>query len=539
MKINKIIYLVLLIVISVSCTDDFEDYNTDNKRPLNLEGEFIFNNGQKELVDYLSNTNVNRNIFKLIAQYWTETTYTDEANYDLTNRNIPSEAFDTYYRDVLKSFKEAKELIQADPITATETEAQKQNKIQIIRIMEVYVYHNLVNIFGNVPYTEALDIDNINPAYDDAATIYNSLFTELDNAMSLMNIAEESFTGTDDIIYHGSVGQWMKFANSLKLRMAMSLADVNPAKAQQMAQEAVTAGVMTSSMDNALVVYQGSYPNTNPLHEDLVLSGRKDFVVANTLVDYLNNLQDPRLFEYASYPVEFPYAKDDDGNLLDTTLTVGEGAYFIYKDVLGNDSIVYETYPITLTPSTNTLHEEALIYLGGEYGASNSYSGHSHIHPSIEAPEFPGFLLTYSEVQFYIAEAAARTWSVGQTAVDAYNEAVGASFRWWGLSDAAAASYLAQPDVAYDAANWKQLIGLQAYLAMYTRGLVAWDFYRRLDYPVMNVSADALTGGPVPTRFTYPVPEQTLNGKNYYQASDDIGGDEMLTRIFWDVADPQ
>jgi hypothetical protein len=537
MKINKIIYFVLLIVISVSCTDDFEDYNKDPKRPEKLEGEFIFNNGQKELVDYLSNTNVNRNIFKLIAQYWTETTYTDEANYDLTNRNIPEEAFETYYRDVLKSFKEARELIEVDPILATETEAQKQNKIQIIRILEIYVYHNLVNIFGDVPFTEALNIENINPVYDDAATIYNTLFTNLDDAMSKLDLTAESFVGTNDHIYKGDVNKWMMFANSLKLKMAMSIADYDAASAQTYAQQAVTAGVMTSMMDNAELSYEGSYPNTNPLHEDLVLSGRSDFVVANTLVDYMNDFQDPRIFAYVTYPVPFPYALDDNDNPLDTTLTVGDGAYFFYDKVGGGDSIVYETYPLTLTPMTDTIDETARIYLGGDYGESNSFTGHSHINSTIESPTFPGILMTYDEVQFYIAEAAARSWSVGQTAADAYAEAIEASFDWWGVTGAT--TYIAQPDVAYDQANWKQLIGTQAYLAFYTRGLVAWDMYRRLDYPIMNESPDALTGGPVPTRFTYPVPEQTLNADNYYDAADAIGGDEMLTRLFWDIADPQ
>lgn len=481
MKINKLIYFVLLVVISVSCTDDFEDYNKDPKRPEKLEGEFIFNNGQKELVDYLSNTNVNRNVFKLFVQYWTETTYINEANYDIVNRNIPAEAFETYYRDVLKSFKEAKELIEADPILVTETEAQKQNKIQIIRIMEVYVYHNLLNIFGNVPYTEALDIENINPVYDDAETVFNALVVILDDAINTLNVAEDSYIGPNDHIYKGDVAQWMKFANSLKLKMAMTISDYNTAKAQQMAQEAVTAGVFTSAADNAEIAYEGSYPNTNPLYEDLILSGRHDFVIANTIVDLMDSLNDPRMDYYFSDKI--------DGQ-----------------------------------------------YLGGDYGYSNSYNNFSHINPVIESPTFPGILMTYSEVQFYIAEAAARTWSVGQSAADAYNAAITASFAWWGAPDVA--TYLAQPEVAYNQTNWVDLIGHQSYISFYTRGLVAWDQYRRFDVPIMNVGKRPETDGPVPTRFTYPVPEQTLNSDNYYEASDAIGGDDLLTRLFWDVADP-
>jgi hypothetical protein len=179
-----------------------------------------------------------------------------------------------------------------------------------------------------------------------------------------------------------------------------------------------------------------------------------------------------------------------------------------------------------------------MAWVGGDYGYSNGYPNCSHITPTLYVADFPGILLTYDEVLFYLAEAAERGYNVGMTAEEAYNAAVSASFDFWGTQGVDA--YLATADVAYATApgNWREKIGTQAYLAFYTRGLVAYNEYRRLDYPIMNVAPSAETGGPVPTRFTYPINEQTLNKDSYEAAVVAIGGDDLLTKLFWDKNDP-
>jgi hypothetical protein len=460
----KRLYLITAILLTffMSCTKNFEKFNEDIKNPSVVDGEYLFSNAQKELVDQISSTNVNLNIFKLVAQYWTETTYTDESNYDLVTRRISDNTF-----------------------TVIETEEQKQNKLFIIDILEVYAYQNLVDIFGDVPYTEAIDIDNINPVYDDAATIYADFLTRLDADMAGLNVDHESF-GTADLIYGGNVAAWVKFANSLKLKIGINLADVNPTAAQTAVESAVVGGVFTSSWDDALLYYLSATPNTNPLYEDLILSGRKDFVAANTIVDIMNSLADPRMDLYFSYKI-------------------------------------------------------ADAYVGGNYGFSSTYANYSHVSNQIQTPDFPGILLTYTEVQFYLAEAAARGFDVGTTTEDAYNAGITASIFYWGGDQTMADAYLANPDVAYGTAagTWQQKIGTQSWIALYTRGQEAWNTYRRLDYPAMNEAEAPETGGPVPTRFTYPINEQTLNAVNYAAAAEAIGGDDMLTKLFWDLYDPQ
>ncbi|MFN2313473.1 MAG: SusD/RagB family nutrient-binding outer membrane lipoprotein, partial [Bacteroidales bacterium] len=446
-----------------ACTDKFEEFNTDVKNPAIVEGESLFSNAQRELARQISSTNVNLNIFKLMAQYWTETTYIDEANYDLVNRSIPDNIFEVYYQDILKNFQEATLLIEATVPTSAVGEAVKANKLAIIELLNVYAFQNLVDIFGDVPYTEALDIEKISPKYDDAAIIYADLIVRIDAALGNMDDTEGSF-GSADLIYSGDVELWKKFANSLKLKIAITMADANATLAKSAAESAVSGGVFTSNDDNALFPFL-SATHTNPLYEDLVQSGRNDFVPANTIVDIMNDLGDPRR----------PYY-----------FTLFEGNYF-----------------------------------GGSYGYNSPYSLYSHIPEAFAAPNFPGILMTYDEVLFYMAEAAERTFSVGSNVGALYGDAIKASILFWGGTEAEANSYVAQPNVNYATApgTFREKIGTQAWIAFYTRGLEGYTMWRRMDYPIFNIPSLVTTYDDIPIRFPYPVNEQTLNNASYTAAS--------------------
>ena len=527
--------LIILLLFLGSCTKNFDALNEETKNPTKTEGEFLFSNAEKAIFDQISSTNVNTNVWKMFSQYWTETTYTDEALFDIGNRAIPDNTFAAYYRRILKPLKEAKTLIANDPITATETEEQKNNKLMIIELLEVYAYHNLTIIFGDVPYTEALNIENISPKYDDDAVIIADLIVRIDKAIAGLKDTDASFVSAD-LIYGGNVSAWIKFANSLKLKIAISVADADADisfSVKTIIEEAVTAGVFTSSADNALFAYTGSTPNNNPMNNDLILSGRHDFVVTQTLTDLLNSKSDSRIFNYTQSPVGFPFEEQGEDNPLLKDTTVEVSKYLVYTNITGEDSVVYKTAPFTLTPESDSKDKAVRQYNGGVYGASNSYDGYSHINGVVSQGDFAGILMTYNEVEFYIAEAAARGYSVGETAEEAFNNAVTAAFVYWGASTEAASTHLStNPYTSYT--TWQEAIGTESWIAFYTRGLEGYTQYRRLDYPVMYENEEAVTGGAVPTRFTYPVNEQTLNATNYSSAASAIGGDDLLTKLFWD-----
>lgn len=478
---KKLIIILTAAVMAVSCSDNLEDLNQNIKDPASVSGESLFSSAQKQLADQIVTPNVNLNNNRLWVQYWQETTYTDESNYDQVTRPIPGNHWRELYRDVLKDLSEAARIIEAtdNPLTND----LKQNKLAIIEILSVYAWSNLVETYGDVPYTEALDIDNVLPKYDDGLTIYKDLITRLTAAVNSMN-SNGSFVanGKVDLMYNGSVSNWKKFGNSLKLRMGIMLSDVDAGLSKSTVESAVTSGVFASNADNGSYLYSANAPNNNPVNDNLVLSGRNDYVAAATIVDIMNDLDDPR-----------------------------RASYF-------------------------ELHEGA--YVGGVIGDAATYANHSHVADRIKDPTEPGVLLSYVEVEFLMSEAAARGYNVGGTAESHYIAGITASFDYWNAPDVAA--YLANPAVDYTTAlaaststpDWKMVIGTQAYLGLYNRTFAPYLSVRRLDYPILTEPTEAQTGFPV--RYTYPVTEQTLNGTNYQAAATAIGGDLPETQLFWD-----
>ena len=489
---KKAIILVLVSLLA-ACTKDIQKLNTDPKHPLVVPSYSLFTTAQHTLTNTLTSSNVNLNIFRLIEQQWEETTYTDESNYNLKSRAIPDGIWDNLYPAVLANFEQARKYIPTD----VPDPVQQKNEIAIIDIMEAYTYFYLVTTYGNIPYSQALDINQPFPKFDDAKTIYYDLLTRLDNDIAILKANETgaSFGGAD-LVYGGDPVKWQKFANSLKVKMGFVISDSDPAKATTTITTALAAGIFTSNADNAIFKYSPLVPNTNPIWVDLVQSGRQDFVACSTILTFLQptgSTPDPRL------------------------------PYFFTVNNVGT-------------------------YTGGDPGANCSFGGNSKpsgplLVPSsiglITNPDFPGDLLDYAETQFYLAAAVSKNL-IGGTVATYYNAGVLASESYWGVPDGAAATYLAQSNVALATAvgpggalTELQKIALQGYLALYNRGWDSWIFTRVMDYPVFPAPEAALSGFPV--RFTYPINEQNVNVTNYNQAAQAIGGDVVTTKLFFDI----
>ncbi len=477
----KKIIILFIVGLLVACTDTFEELNTDKKNPASVTGESLFNNATERFHHILNSASVNTNVFRLYAQYWAQTTYPEESQYQQVQRKIPDNWFSRLYRDALKDLDESKKLISAQE-TNSQTAPIQKNKLAIIEITEAHIYTTLVDLFGNVPYSEALDFSNPNPKYDDAKTIYYSEIDQLNKAIADLNVATPSFASNSDLVNQGDTEMWLKSANSLKLRLAMRLADVDPAKSKTMAESAYTSGVFSSISENLSVEYTSNAPYTYPAYEDLVLSGRSDFVAANTIVSVMNKLNDPRRMYY-------------------------------FQENLGSG-----------------------VYKGGIYGSGNAFTSFSSPGEFMYTANSPGIVISYSEVLFLLAEAAQRGYSVGGTVVEYYNKAITASIKEWGGSDAQAMAYLQQPEVAFASApgDWRQKIGVQKWLALYNNGLEGWTTWRLFDFEGFNVP-EGLTKADIPNRVVYPIDEATLNGANLRAAAEAIGGDVVKSKLFWDV----
>ncbi|UOX34107.1 SusD/RagB family nutrient-binding outer membrane lipoprotein [Flavobacterium sediminilitoris] len=550
-------YIILLSsVLIVSCTSDekYEDLNRDPNKPTQVSAESLFNASIKSLFDQMESPNINTNVFRLFSQYWTQTTYNDESNYDLNNRRVADNHYSEMYRDVLYDLKDAKSKVNTP------------NKIAMISVLEVYTWQQLVDTYGNIPYSAALQGSlEPTPEYDDAKTIYEDLIVRINTAINTFSISGDAGFTSSDQIYGGNITQWLKFANSVKFKLAMRIADVPSMTtlSQTNAEEAVIAGIFSSNADNATLAYESNSTNANPVWSDLVESGRNDFVAANTIVNYMNDIKDPRRVSYFDENIKYSLGDIlaitnptppsttttiEFSSTLITTPEIGDRVFRILPP--GADGIIpdpiflgkissFTTNTISIINITagNIVGDDLAFsrFLGGTYGAVNNFPAFSHIGTQLKTQTFRGVLLDYAEIEFLLAEATERGYAVGGTAESHYNAGITASMNDWGIATADIATYLAQPSVAYTTATgtWRQKIGFQFWLAMYNRGFEGWSVYRKYDAPIMNIAAVANI--PVPKRYTYPLREQTLNLSNYNAAVAAIGGDELDTPIFWDV----
>jgi hypothetical protein len=460
------------------CTKDLTDDNINPKAPEHVPAGTLFANAEKELADYMSSPNVNVNTFRLWSQQWTQTTYTDESNYELIERNINGEVFDRMYARVLRDLSEVRATIDADAFV-TGNDALVQNAM--ITVLEVYSFQVLVDIFGDVPYSAAIrggeGGEMLTPAYDNANDIYKDLAARIKQAASDLGTGGSAGDlGGSDLIYGGDAASWQAFANSLLLKIAVRYADVDAATAQGWATDAINSGnLITSAGMSAAFPYASTTPNTNPLWEDLVQSGRTDFIASNTIADMMNANSDPR-----------------------------RGAYFRNLDSLGN-------------------------VLGNAFGAGGSYYNYSQPSDLLENPTIEGMLMSAEEVYFLMADAANRGWT-GDDVGSHVDMAMDISIeRWTG----AASDYTDSVNFASltgGGMTATEVIAMQKWLAMYNQGFEAWSTWRFYDYPTMNVAAEA--GTTPPLRYNYSVDEYSVNPVQVAAANG--GSDNTMDRVFWD-----
>jgi len=491
----KKIFIFLSVFILFSACSKLEDLNVNTKDFTVVPGESLYNGATRALVNQMFTPNVNNNNTELWVQHWAETTYPDESRYDMVTRPVPANHMNAIYRVVLANYKDAARLIGALTVIpgTTISQAQKDNQLGVIEIMSIYAWSNLVETYGDMPYSKALDYTNPTPAYDDALTIYKDLIARMDAALAKMDPTTAGMSSGYDNIFLGTAAgtaKWIKFGNSLKLRMGIMLADLDAVYAKTVIEAA--APKVFAAGDKVALTYLSASPNQNPVYTELVVSGRSDFVITSNLIDAMQ----------PTVPT---------GTIL--TVTVTDPRLKVYASAVGT------------------------AYIGGKQGSPNSYDAFSHVNPALLSATREVVIMDYAETEFLLAEAAERGFVVSGTAETHYNNAITASITYWGGTAADATAYLAQSTVAYTTAvgTYKQKIGTQAWLAYFERGFTAWTTYRRLDFPVLLAPALHVEGiTSVPVRYTFAVSEQTLNFVNYTAAAAKIGGDSPLTKLFWD-----
>src|ERR1700744_5625386 len=266
-NIKKIILLFFpALVLLASCTKNISSYNNPTKAPSVVPPGPVFTYAVKQLVDGNADCAVSINIFRHIVEHWGQATNEDGAQYSFNIDNTCDNWWNRLYVPVLSNLKTTDSLLVLN--TQLQAAGVVKNERAIVDIMEVYAFNQLVNSFGNVPYSQALNYNNLTPVYDDAKTIQQDLQKRLTADIAALDLTQGSFAATEDLFYGGVVSKWVALANTLQIKIAMTLADVDDADAKAFV-EADNAKAFQSPATDVVWQYYG-VPNNNPTYQALV-----------------------------------------------------------------------------------------------------------------------------------------------------------------------------------------------------------------------------------------------------------------------------
>ena len=180
----KNIWIIISVLLAFSACSDLEDLNKNVKDFTTVSGESLYNGATRQFMIQLSTENVNSNLTLMWMQHFANTTYPDESRYDMTTRNVPVNTSNAIYRLVLSNYKDAASVLQTQPLAGI-TQVRRDNQLAIIEIMSVFAWSYIFENFGDMPYSQALNIEYPTPVYDDALTVYKDLIDRLDAAMEV------------------------------------------------------------------------------------------------------------------------------------------------------------------------------------------------------------------------------------------------------------------------------------------------------------------------------------------------------------------
>ncbi len=459
------VFLVLMLLVQTSCDDGFAEINTNPQAAIEINPNFQFpwvqlrtsggryENWRAALI--YSSTMIQH--FATNCGYWNGDKYTYNGGYN-------SSLFDRYYPDAVKDMQDLINTLEAGT-------AGDPTMLGMARIWRVVIFSRLTDMYGDVPYFDAGKgvIGGIDrPGYDSQQAIYMDMLKELEEGVA--QISADGGFGGSDLLYGGDADKWKRFGNSLMLRLAMRMSEVDPGAAQAWAAKAIAAGVMNSNADDAFIQHTDGPEgiNKNGLGEvlDNTLGTDDCPRMSNTMIDWLVSNGDPRLDVVAVIP----------------------------------DSV-----------STHNGMPNGLDAITLPLNPTGTSRGHfDRLNNDLVRVSSPMMFMTYAEAELLTAEASVRGWG-GGNAAEHYNNGVRAAMHQYAhwdasmdIADSDIDSYLANNP--FDAGNAMSQIGWQYWMATLLNEYEAYSNYRRTGVPeLVTVNYDNnVTNGQVPSRLAYP-----------------------------------
>lgn len=505
-KLLKYTAFLFAFLVYTSCDEGFDDLNTNEVDPTEIDPVFILNNAIIGLSYSGGPLIYDIGIVQQIIS--PNSGVITGANYNQDNRNSTEDMWIDYYRDVIKHTR--------DLIAQTSDMPERNNLTSMARIVQAFAFMVLTDTYGDIPYFDGGKgfTDQVTfPAYDAQADIYPDIIQELQSAANALSVSGR--IETSEVLYGGDVEKWKRLANSIVLRAGMRMSKVNPGQAQQVVQAAVQAGLLQSNDDNFVIRHDNNYQNGF----GATLNGTEanNFYLVSSFVDYLKDNDDPRL---ASISVRYVGA------------TSGPEQK---PDIASNDPSLQIGMPMG--------HDNnSIVDVAANLGLASFYDFSQADRTRVVKVNAPMYLLTYAQTQLLLAEAAQREWINGDPATYYEN---GVTAHMEQMADYDPASAIADEDITaylnahpYDANNALEQINSQYWVASFLNSPEAFANFRRSGYPDLAPNpfpSQDLTSETFIRRLTYPSSELGVNADNLNAAIGRMGPDILDTRVWWDV----
>lgn len=514
-NIKTFVLTAFILTLSLTaCDKDFEEINTNPNSPETVSPALLLPTVIRSSANEIAGKAWG--IGNVVMQYTAKIQFTNEDRYNWGPEGNPYSTFYHALRDV-------------NNIILLAQESGQNNYVGIAKVIKSYMYSFMTDAYGDIPYTEATSAkEGINyPKFDRQETIYQGILADLEEANQLIGSTSETVEG--DILFQGNLMKWRRFANSLRLRIHMRLADrVDPSGAlQAIVSNPQDHPIIQSNEENAALQYLQDVPNQHDLYTTRAGSF-DEYRLSKNMENILKSYNDPRLYIYAQ-----------------PTTASGKGVLGSPQDYAGVPNGLADESAVEYSPTgdptkggSNYISRVGLLFACSACSDLASPIGYQTI------------LISYSEVQFILAEARERGFITVGNAEEYYRKGIQASFDYYesrlrvanlnAIADVAqpSADYYLQPQVAYTGSTTEKLekIGTQKWLALFFTGMEAWYDWRRTGYPKIKPGPAAFIST-IPVRFMYPTGVQALNKANYDLAIQAQGEDRITTRVWWDVAD--
>ncbi|HET8572964.1 MAG TPA: SusD/RagB family nutrient-binding outer membrane lipoprotein [Edaphocola sp.] len=505
--------LALVAMLYSSCTKKFDDINTDNSRISDITAQdipYLFSKAQSVGSPYSYQTY--QNLYAdLYAQYYATTS----TGFQTDRYNIRLDWLDNNWRNQYTG-------MMPQLLTIFENTDPNSVEYALASIWWVYAFHHMTDYWGPIPYLQLGKTGTEAPPYDPMDKIYDDFFTRLEHAVGILKNTDRAsvFEGYD-LLFNGNIQHWIKFANTLRLRLALRISNVEPAKAKEEAEAAVASGVMQDNSDNAQMQKTLAGNDYNPLAHIAVWN---EFSMSATMLSYLKGYNDPRI-----------------------------GIYF--QPAINNK----EFAGLRNGQSTTDLNKPG-----------NQPKANSQIGPGWETWDGSGWnpnltrpmeIMCCAEAYFLRAEGALNGWDMEGTARDLYEKGIRMSMEQWGVMDMTAIDSYIQSDAvpaavegaipsaavsnvpikwSTDELTERAQIGTQKWLALFPDGFEAWAEERRSGYPelypVVQSDNPDLPQGTTIKRLPYPTVEYQTDADQLDKGKALLNGpDNAATRLWWDM----